>query len=174
MDATEKRAQIVLQVLMSQGALSGNDFRNIIFEASDKCNVPRPVGDALADTFANELTASLQFAFMEVRKGRDEASGNFFYCLVNVRADPIAEMSSKYTMVEVVMFKKILEKIILGDGIDVPVKRRGVVNLNSVLKLSDKSMNAHAVSILVDRLAADMWLWKVRVLFPSPLPRNFG
>lgn len=158
----EKRDQLVLQVLMSLGVMSEPAFKNLYIDATTQCNLPPPAAAITADSIATSLTTKLRFASMEVRRGRAEDTGEWYVGLIDLRADDISVMACKYTPVEATFFKKILEKIVLGDGIDVPVKRRGIVTLNSLLKMADRKLDQGAVGQLVERLVSDMWLWKVQ------------
>ena len=165
-----ERHQLVLQVLMARGALTEANFDSLLLDASRQLNLPLPQG-GVADrckNFATEVNASLSFASLEVRRAMSENSEEAYWGIVNTKADAIAQIATKYTFVELNMFKKTIDLIVLAPATPSeprkPPKKRGKVHLNRILMERGGTFTIPQLQRLLDRLVEDMWLWQVRPL----------
>ncbi|NXA82918.1 NSE1 protein, partial [Thryothorus ludovicianus] len=103
-----------LQVLMSNGLTEGSEARKLhqhccgtykVYYAHDKL-----------DDFISTINNHLQPMFMQIRKGISQEDGRAHYTVVNLAETGVTKMASDYTEIELELFRKTMELIILSEN----------------------------------------------------------
>ncbi|XP_060116985.1 non-structural maintenance of chromosomes element 1 homolog [Heteronotia binoei] len=106
------------------------------------------------DDFIGVANRHLQPLFLEIRKGVAEETGTTWYALVNLAESEVTQMASDYSEMELELFKKTMDLIILSEN--------GFASSTDTLNLADqlkpKKMKKREAEHVLQRLVQDKWL----------------
>ncbi|XP_053847773.1 LOW QUALITY PROTEIN: non-structural maintenance of chromosomes element 1 homolog [Vidua macroura] len=141
-----------LQVLMSNGITEGSEARKLhqhccetdkVYYAQDKL-----------DDFISTINSHLQPLFMQIRKGISEDDGTAHYAVVNLAETEVTKMASDYTEIELELFRKTMDLIILSEN--------GFASSTDILNLADqlktKKMKKKEAEQVLKVFVEDKWL----------------
>ncbi|XP_033373764.1 non-structural maintenance of chromosomes element 1 homolog isoform X2 [Parus major] len=141
-----------LQVLMSNGITEGSEARKLhqhccetdkVYYAHDKL-----------DDFISTINSHLQPLFMQIRKGLSEDNGRAHYAVVNLAETEVTKMASDYTEIELELFRKTMDLIILSEN--------GFASSTDILNLADqlktRKMKKKEAEQVLKVFVEDKWL----------------
>uniref|UniRef100_U3KI28 Non-structural maintenance of chromosomes element 1 homolog n=1 Tax=Ficedula albicollis TaxID=59894 RepID=U3KI28_FICAL len=141
-----------LQILMSNGITEGSEARKLhqhcceidkVYYAHDKL-----------DDFISTINSHLQPLFMQIRKGFSEDDGRAHYVVVNLVETEVTRMASDYTELELELFRRIMDLIILSEN--------GFASSTDILNLADqlktKKMKKKEAEQVLKVFVEDKWL----------------
>ncbi|XP_027539890.1 non-structural maintenance of chromosomes element 1 homolog isoform X1 [Neopelma chrysocephalum] len=141
-----------LQVLMSKGITEGSEARKLHHHCCETDKVYY-AHDKL-DDFISTINRHLQPLFMQVRKGMSEEDGRAHYAVVNLAETEITKMASDYTEIELELFRKTMDLIILSEN--------GFASSTDILNLADKlktkKMKKKEAEQVLKVFVEDKWL----------------
>ncbi|XP_058671745.1 non-structural maintenance of chromosomes element 1 homolog isoform X3 [Ammospiza caudacuta] len=137
---------------MSNGITEGSEARKLhqhccetdkVYYAHDKL-----------DDFISTINSHLQPLFMQIRKGISEEDGRAHYAVVNLAETEVTKMASDYTEIELELFRKTMDLIILSEN--------GFASSTDILNLADqlktKKMKKKEAEQVLKVFVEDKWL----------------
>jgi len=146
--------RLFLQGMMSRGAVSEAEARDLYLKATQSCNER---GDStLFPGFVSSLNNRLKPLGMHLAHSTMEDSPIQWYALVNHSQDPAAKIASGYSPAELELFNKVMEHLVLeGEGL-----ASSTVLLNASSQMERKITHRDAQAFLKS-LVKDKWLSEV-------------
>jgi len=143
--------RLFLQVFIAKNLLSEEDCRDVYLKVAERMEVDAPV-DGLS-SFIRQVNDKLSPLSMEIRIGREEATGQAYYALVNTLEDDAAKLATDFTPSEMEYVKKIIEAIIVSaEGSCVSID---LMNMGYDLQ---KKVSAHDAEVLITTMVNRRWL----------------
>ncbi|CAH1773260.1 unnamed protein product [Owenia fusiformis] len=156
MEAMSDEQRVFLQMLMSKNIMDASGVKMAHrascarFEANyDQTNLGQ---------FVQEINRNIKPVGIEIKKGLSEFTGSSYYALVNTYDSDFLKNPhlATYTVNELELFKKIVQKIVNGDG---EINTIQAVNLTDEIKtISKKRMTKKEAETLIESLSTAGWI----------------
>lgn len=146
--------QVFLQGFMSRGILGSREVKELYIRSHTKFDETPEI--AQLASYVSTINNNIRPFHMEIRKGIDERNGSHWYGMINTTDSSITRMASDYTVVELELFKKIVEDIVKTD--EGEISSTDALNLVNTVENEGKKLSRTQAQDLIGRLRSDRWL----------------
>ncbi|KAI7897821.1 Nse1 non-SMC component of SMC5-6 complex-domain-containing protein [Cokeromyces recurvatus] len=144
--------RLFIQSMFSKRIITEDDALKLYDQVCELTGLPATEDYPLFISSLNEELAELDYS---LRISHDERDGIAYLTLVNVKQDPVTELATTFTPIEISYIRELFEKIITADNENFALSTRAAINLGHSV---ESRLTLKDTQDILDRLVQDRWI----------------
>ncbi|XP_071836788.1 non-structural maintenance of chromosomes element 1 homolog [Apostichopus japonicus] len=144
--------RLVVQTFLARGVMNTKDVADVIQKACERCGVTNSGQNV--DNFIHQINTKLRINTMEIKKKREEETGEEVYALVQTAETEVGKLATDYHPKELELFKEIVGKIVTSE--------EGEASSTECLNLADsldRRISKDDAQTAIKKFVEERWLY---------------